>query len=228
MRRIYLLLILSVFSVILSAKGNNEANPALVKIIELDESINIPSNIGGLLSLPKYETVSENLLSPSSILERKLDLSGDYTLENLYKQREKQAEMASLSQKLGIDIVDDDYLDFYREVASWLGTRYRMGGMSRKAVDCSGFTNIIYNTVFHKEIPRVSTVIANTLSEELPIDELLPGDLVFFRTRGRNRINHVGMYIGDGQFVHASIKGVKVSDLSDGYYKRTFQKAGRI
>lgn len=117
----------------------------------------------------------------------------------------------------------------YREVADWLGTRYRRGGMSRKAVDCSGFTNIIYKTVFGQQLDRVSTTIAKNVKETITNKEdLEPGDMVFFSTFKKKYINHVGVYIGDGKFIHASIKkGVIVSSLREGYYSTAWRKGGR-
>lgn len=228
MKRIYLLLILIAVSAYTFPIKHDVSDHRIVKIVPSDEYIAIPFTNNRILSLPKYETYFFQPVPLIQSLENKLDLGGDFSYDAYCKEMAIREEKEKLSEKLGIETISDDYLDFYREVSTWLGTRYRMGSMSRKAVDCSGFTNIIYNKVFHKEIPRVSTAIANNLSEELPVDQLAPGDLVFFITRGRKRINHVGMYLGEGQFVHASIKGVKVSDLNDGYYKRTFCKAGKI
>lgn len=142
----------------------------------------------------------------------------------------QEKEIEILSEKLGIAIPDASLLSLYREVGNWLGTRYRRGGMSRKGVDCSGFTNIIYNSVFDKKIERVSYDIAKSVKESLPISELLPGDLVFFATNRRKKsINHVGVYLGNGYFAHASCKyGVIVSSLAEGYYNRVWKKGGRL
>lgn len=229
MRRIYLLFILLAISVAVSAKKENNSIPvASVEIIPSPNYFEVTTKEGNSVSFPKYEQVISTDLASFFVFENSIKLSGDYSYDAFRREYEKAKEMESLSEKLGIEITNGDYLDFYREVAGWLGTRYRMGGMSRSAVDCSGFTNIIYNKVFQKEIPRVSKAMANNLAEELPLEELMPGDLLFFNTRGKKQINHVGMYLGEGYFVHASIKGVKVSDLTTGYYQRTFNKAGRI
>lgn len=149
---------------------------------------------------------------------------------NLYDPK----EVAHLSKLLKINLSnkdkdDDKNMPLYAEVSLWLGTPYRYGGMSKKGTDCSGFTKNIFKEVYGKDLARSSYSIANSISQELTIEELQPGDLVFFTTRGRKRINHVGVYLGERCFIHASIKqGVIVSSLDEYYYSRTFKKAGRI
>lgn len=137
-------------------------------------------------------------------------------------------EMQQLSNKLGIEVTENKHLALYREAVKWLGTRYKWAGNSSKGVDCSGLTGILVKSVFNKDISRISHVIADQLNEELNAEDLTPGDLVFFSTRRAKRINHVGVYLGDRQFIHASRKGVVVSSLDDKYYSQTFKKAGRI
>jgi cell wall-associated NlpC family hydrolase len=107
----------------------------------------------------------------------------------------------------------------------WKGTRYRMGGLSKTGVDCSGFVLLAFRHQFGIELPR-STREQNTLGQDIKRDQLIIGDLVFFRT-GRN--NHVGIYLGEEQFLHASTRaGVKISKLSEPYWKRNYWKAKRL
>lgn len=178
--------------------------------------------------MPIEEVIQEKAISDLLVN----NLTADYISVNLAKITEGlivKKEIQELSAKLGIKVENNEYLDFYREVANWLGTRYRLGSMSKSGVDCSGFTNIIYNTVFNQKLPRVSTAIAQNVKVSLKKDELLPGDLVFFSTFKRKYINHVGIYIGDGHFIHASIKrGVIVSSLVEGYYSTAWRKGGRM
>jgi len=107
----------------------------------------------------------------------------------------------------------------------WKGTRYRMGGLSKSGVDCSGFALLTFRNQFGIELPR-STYEQNKLGQEIKPDQLQAGDLVFFHT-GRN--NHVGIYLQDNQFLHASTRaGVKISSLSEPYWKRRYWKAKRL
>lgn len=117
-------------------------------------------------------------------------------------------------------------LDLLTQTLDWKGTPYCYGGTTKKCTDCSGFTSNIYKDVFEKVIPRVSRdIYANCM----PIAKysLYEGDLVFFATGGGTRITHVGIYLWDGYFVHASSsKGVIISNLRQGYYSRTFVSGG--
>ena len=111
---------------------------------------------------------------------------------------------------------------------TWRGTRYRYGAMSRSATDCSGFTGQVYRSVGVR-LPRTSREQA-TVGQRVSRGSLKPGDLVFFRTSHGNRISHVGIYQGNGKFIHASNPrgGVTVSNLSDGYYANRFVTARRV
>ena len=115
------------------------------------------------------------------------------------------------------------------EALAWLGTPYRYGGQDRNGTDCSGMVMCIYDKVADTALPRNSAEQQRFCT---PIDrnELSKGDLVFFCTgRQKDRVSHVGIYLADGRFVHASTsKGVVVSTLDQDYYIRTFHSAGRV
>ena len=202
--------------------------PKTVKLVQSKESIELPLNNGESASLPKVDKVLADGVVPSISLANKM-FNDDASSTSLFEKLAEQKEMEELSDILGVEIKEASNLNLYREVADWLGTRYRRGGMSRKAVDCSGFTNIIYKNVYDMKLDRVSTVIAKNLKVSVSKDDLLPGDMVFFSTLGRKYINHVGVYLGNGLFAHASIKkGVVVSSLLEGYYNKAWRKGGRM
>lgn len=108
-----------------------------------------------------------------------------------------------------------------------LGARYRYGGSSRGGFDCSGFTRYVYSR-HGVSLPHNS---AAQFSKGTPVkkSDLVKGDLVFF-SRGSLRVGHVGVYVGDGKFVHASNPrgGVKVSALSESYYSSRYVGARRV
>lgn len=145
-------------------------------------------------------------------------------------------EVAQLSNKLDISLSnldkdDDKNMSLYAEVSLWLGVPYRYAGLSRKGLDCSGFTFLIYQKVYGKSIPRSTSDLSKMKMQNVSKRNLKAGDLVFFATsnKNKNRISHVGIYLKEGRFIHASTsKGVIVSHLDEGYYSRTWKKGGRL
>jgi cell wall-associated NlpC family hydrolase len=110
----------------------------------------------------------------------------------------------------------------------FLGAPYRFGGVSLKGIDCSAFVKRIYS-FFDVTLPRTAREQAK-VGQKVSRDELDVGDLVFFNTR-RYYISHVGIYIGDGQFVHASSgrnKEVRINSLNEPYYSKRFVQATRV
>jgi cell wall-associated NlpC family hydrolase len=113
----------------------------------------------------------------------------------------------------------------FQQQRAWQGVPYRMGGLSRQGIDCSGFVHLTYRDLFGIDLPRHTAVQAN-VGETVPRTALETGDLVFFRT-GSTR--HVGIYVDQGMFLHASTSsGVMLSSLSDAYWARRFWRAVRV
>jgi len=95
----------------------------------------------------------------------------------------------------------------------WLGTPYKYGGMSKRGVDCSGFVSIVYMDVYNLQLPRTSRD-QYISGKKIRINQIHKGDLVFFRGVRGSGIDHVGIYLEDGKFVHASVSnGVIISNL---------------
>ena len=114
-----------------------------------------------------------------------------------------------------------------QSIRSYLGVPYRWGGESRNGMDCSGFTQTVYREL-GVVIPRVSRQ-QYQVGRPVASQNLRFGDLVFFRKYGYGYISHVGIYIGNGQFVHATTReGVAVSYLSKAYYRVRYAGARRI
>lgn len=110
-----------------------------------------------------------------------------------------------------------------------MGVRYKRGGTSPETgFDCSGFVRHVFNQSLGLSLPRSALAISQA-AERIDKQELQPGDLVFFNTM-RRAFSHVGIYLGDGQFVHSPRAGgrVRIENMGDRYWKRRFDGARRI
>jgi len=118
-----------------------------------------------------------------------------------------------------------------RRAMTLLGTPYRWGGSNPDSgFDCSGLVGYVFRSALGIELPRVSREMAHDANAELINDRaaLAAGDLVFFGRKGR--VDHVGIYVGDGRFLHAPSTGkdVRVDTLLSGYWGNKFMQARRV
>jgi lipoprotein Spr len=130
------------------------------------------------------------------------------------------------SQIMGVALSTTSNVKLFQFVYDWIGTPYHFGGDSKRGIDCSAFTKELYGKVFNLAIKRNSRDIFSMVAPVGKTD-LKEGDLVFFKIHSR-KISHVGIYLGDGKFAHASSRGVAINSLEDGYYSRYFYKGGRL
>lgn len=131
------------------------------------------------------------------------------------------------SQIMGVAVSATSNVKLYQFVYDWLGTPYRLGGDTKRGIDCSGFAYTLYEKVFNTVIGNNSR---NIFSMVNPVskDELQEGDLVFFKIHSR-AISHVGVYLGNNKFAHASSsRGVMISNLNESYWQRYYYKGGRL
>jgi lipoprotein Spr len=116
-------------------------------------------------------------------------------------------------------------LQLYKLIDDWWGTPYRIGGLTKNGVDCSAFVQNLMNAVYEEPLPRTAQE-QKALCKEISKEEIKEGDLVFFNTRGG--VSHVGVYLHNNKFVHASTSGgVMISDLAEPYWQKRFIAAGR-
>lgn len=126
-----------------------------------------------------------------------------------------------------IEVIKDDIRNQIMEFAkNYLETPYKYGSTGPKNFDCSGFVNYIFSEIANINLPRVSSDISKYGKKIENEDDLKIGDLLFFKTTSKNRISHVGIYIGDNKFIHASSskKKVVISEIT-GFYKKAYRWA---
>ncbi|MBP2846444.1 MULTISPECIES: bifunctional murein DD-endopeptidase/murein LD-carboxypeptidase [Dickeya] len=112
------------------------------------------------------------------------------------------------------------------QYASWKGVRYRLGGDSRKGIDCSSFVQRTFREQFGIDLPR-SSYEQQDIGVQIQRSKLRPGDLVVFHAGSTGR--HMGIYLGNQQFVHASTSiGVTISSMDDSYWKPRYREARRV
>ncbi len=117
-------------------------------------------------------------------------------------------------------------LNLLTTIDDWWGTSYCYGGSTKDCIDCSAFTHVVMKNAYNVNIPRTAQEQFN-LSQQINLEDLNEGDLVFFHTSGPD-ISHVGVYLQNNKFVHAATSGgVMVSDLNDTYWKPRYKGAGR-
>ena len=114
------------------------------------------------------------------------------------------------------------------KIEEWLGTPYRSGCNTRLGTDCSGFVQSIFKEVYNLDLIHGSREMIKEGERVKKTSELKEGDLLFFKTE-HHRVSHVGIYLKDGLFVHASTSnGVEIASLELPYYKKTYFRAGRV
>ncbi|MBG0750302.1 Lipoprotein spr [Pectobacterium carotovorum subsp. carotovorum PCCS1] len=112
------------------------------------------------------------------------------------------------------------------QYASWKGVRYRLGGDSRRGIDCSAFVQRTFREQFGMDLPR-STYEQQEMGQKIQRNKLRVGDLVLFRAGSTGR--HVGIYLGNDQFVHASTSsGVIISKMTEDYWNKRYQEGRRV
>jgi len=140
---------------------------------------------------------------------------------------EEKAIITTYADKLGVPKRDVTNYKLYHFVDDWYGTRYKYAGRSKSGVDCSDFVAILLKTVYNID---VSGAVMDIYKQCKPIkaSELKEGDLVFFKINKKS-LSHVGVYLQNHKFVHASVHaGVIIDDLGEDYYKKYYRAAGRI
>ena len=145
----------------------------------------------------------------------------NFSMENINEMQLKYAVM------LDVPVEELTNIVLLKNIEYWWGTKYCMGGSNETCTDCSGFSMNIMRDVYAVNIPRTAQEQYDNC-EHIKTRELQQGDLVFFKT-SKGRISHVGIYVANNKFVHASVSsGVMISDLNEEYWKQRYKGAGRV
>lgn len=187
------------------------------------------SMLAGIDPLPKDSLVDEDTPDDGEYGEdlQELELEDDVTVD------------FETFQTLWLTYVaDDDEEEFTAggisrqaimdEIMNWLGTRYKFGGNNKKGIDCSAFVRTVFMETSSILLPRTARE-QYTIGDDISKRNLEFGDMVFFHTRRRVYVSHVGIYLGDNLFAHASSRyGVTVSSLESTYYSKRLIGARRL
>ena len=152
------------------------------------------------------------------------------TTRNSYHRQNDGENLSALQVKYAVllstpaeEVKNTKMFEF---IDDWYGTPYRLGGTTKKGVDCSAFSQFLFASVYGLSIPRTAKE-QYSLTNRISRTELKEGDLIFFNTHGG--VSHVGVYLQNNKFVHASTSGgVMISDIFDEYWVRRFIGIGRL
>ncbi|NPE59243.1 bifunctional murein DD-endopeptidase/murein LD-carboxypeptidase [Dickeya dadantii] len=157
---------------------------------------------------------TNDIASVNNQTDRRVVNGGDPSLQASQDEFEAMVRNVEVKSKL------------LEQYASWKGVRYRLGGDSRKGIDCSGFVQRTFREQFGMDLPR-SSYEQQDIGVQIQRNKLRPGDLVVFHAGSTGR--HMGIYIGNQQFVHASTSiGVTISSMDDNYWKPRYREARRV
>lgn len=182
------------------------------KSLKFIEGIEIKSRTSTLEDQPPFNTTKT-----ASTLAENEAVSG---IESFTGLQFKYAQLLNVD----VELITNKTL--FTEIEKWWGTRYRYGGATEQGIDCSAYTSTLIHQVYDLVIARTSH---DQYDECIKLDkeDIQQGDLVFFKTR--RGISHVGLYLGNGYFTHASTSiGVTISNLSETYWSHKYIGCGRI
>ncbi len=166
-----------------------------------------------VLDIP--ETVTAVPAKPARVFA-----AGGMGIENCARLQFKYAQLMDME----VEAINN--IKLYEAIDEWWATRYRYGGTTKHGIDCSALTGALLRAGYGITPERTARA-QYAQSEKISRDNLQEGDLVFFNTRGG--ISHVGLYLGNGNFVHSSVhSGVTISSLNDSYYGKKYIGGGRI
>jgi lipoprotein Spr len=197
-----------------------QEKPADVKFLN-NISVSSSTSQGNTdLNAPPQRGPNVNLTSSKGI---------EFNSPNLNNTESSSALQMKYAALLNTDVSQIQNKKLFEYIDEWYGTRYCMGGTTKNCIDCSAFVQSLVGAIYGITVPRTA-VTQYKASKRISTTELKEGDLLFFHTR-RNHglVTHVGIYLQNNKFVHASSSGgVTISDMYEPYYVQHLIAAGRI
>jgi cell wall-associated NlpC family hydrolase len=202
-------------AVVAVPETNNESN----ETIEFLDNISVKP---GRIYLKKASDAleAEPVLAKPELADRMPDNLTDVEKSNWLQLK--------YSIQMDIAVEEINNIPLLQKIDEWWGTPYVLGGSSKRGVDCSYFTLDVMNAIYNTNLKRTAAE-QYTQSEKIDWSDLKEGDLIFFKTDGSRSISHVGIYMTNNKFAHASTsQGVTISDLSEPYWQKRLYSLGRV
>ncbi|MEI8142201.1 MAG: NlpC/P60 family protein [Chitinophagia bacterium] len=202
-------------AVVTIAESNNASN----ETIEFLDNISVKP---GRVFLKK----ASDALEAEPVLVRQE--SSNKMPDNLTDVEKSNWLQLKYSIQMDIAVESINNIPLLQKIDEWWGTPYALGGSSKRGVDCSYFTLDVMNAIYKTNLKRTAAEQYEQ-SEKIDWSDLKEGDLIFFKTDGSRSITHVGIYMTNNKFAHASTsQGVTISDLSEPYWQKRLYSLGRV
>ena len=212
----------------LSANKNQSANTANKKVTFIDNIEVTPGGFVPSINKPNYITTKKNS-KPTTAVKNNSYNSNAEVKSNKSVIEDVNSLQIKYALLLDATVEKLTNIELLRKVDYWWGVKYCLGGSTENCIDCSAFTQVILKDVFDVVLPRTAQEQYKA-AISINLNELQEGDLVFFKTGSRSRqVSHVGVFLLNNKFVHASTSnGVMISDLNDSYWRQHFKGCGRV
>lgn len=203
-----------------TAVNTVKVDAAQKKSVQFIEGIEIKREPRVITETDVWASPVKTVQAATKIAYKKTAAANAVTIENCSVLQFKYAQL------LDMDVESFSNSKLYEAIEDWWATRYRYGGATKKGIDCSALTSTLMNEAFGFILARTARD-QYAQCEKIDKENLEEGDLVFFNTRGG--ISHVGVYLGNNYFVHASVhSGVTINSLNDDYYSKKYIGGGRV
>ena len=220
----------------IDVKGATDTIVNYVKKIDLTGFKSIVSDYVGKLdisALTDEEFFSFFLSHPEDFINKGAILLENFWSNDTVYWDEKKGEIVQESPATNMVVpasVTGNTAELLTVSSTYLGVPYKLGGMSRKGMDCSGFVVLVHKEALGLSLPRTAHEIY-TVATPVANESLVPGNLVFFSGKGA-KIDHIGIYLGDGKFINAASggprRGVVISKLSEPSWSRSYVGGGSV